>query len=62
MSNIDALRDSIIAQRCYESVNPVIKCPNAGVSRVTIVSRERLDGRLRQVTEKAWGCKEHSHG
>lgn len=58
--SLDELRDSIIHKRCYESANPGVRCSNAGVTRVTLVNRLRINGQLRQITEQGWGCREHS--
>lgn len=59
MNNV-TLAESIRTKRCYESVNPFVRCPSAGVTKVTLINRVIEDGRLRQVTTPAWGCKEHS--
>ena len=61
MPTIEELQGTIVNKRCYESVNPVIRCPNAGLTQVTIISRDRgTDGRLKQVTAKGWGCRNHA--
>lgn len=58
--SLDDLLNTIRNKHCYENANPTIRCNNAGVNRVRIIHRIEQDGRLRQVTENAWGCKEHS--
>lgn len=60
--SLDKLRESIVQQRCYQYAHNVIRCPRAGVTRVTLIHRIVTDGQLRQVTEKGWGCREHSEG
>lgn len=61
MSLADDIAKTIAEERCYESVNPIVRCPNAGVNKVTLINRYRAeDGRLRQSTVSAYGCKEHS--
>jgi hypothetical protein len=57
--SIEALIETIRNKRCYENANPGVRCSNAGVISVMLVNRIRVDGRLRQVTEKGWACKNH---
>jgi hypothetical protein len=58
--SLDALFETIRNKRCYENANPTTPCPNVGVNHVRIINRTRQNGRLIQITETAWGCKEHS--
>lgn len=58
--SLEDVRQTIIHKRCYENANPSIRCPNAGVTQVTLINRIREDGRLKQITEKGWGCKDHA--